>query len=41
MKPIFVVLMINLIVWAGIFVYIMYLNKEVRRLKEEVKKLTN
>lgn len=40
MNPIYVVLIINLIVWTGIFGYIVYLNKEVVRLKKEVQKVT-
>jgi CcmD family protein len=38
MNPIYVVLSINLIVWTGIFGYIVYLNKEINRLKSELKK---
>jgi len=38
MSPIYVVLVINLIVWTGIFSYILYLNKQVSQLKRELKR---
>ena len=38
MSPIYVVLIINLIVWTGIFSYIVFLNRQVNRLKKELKK---
>lgn len=41
MNPVYVVLIINLIVWSGIFGYVVYLNREVDRLKSELKKIGN
>jgi CcmD family protein len=38
MSPIYVVLIINLIVWTGIFGYILYLNRQISQLKKELKK---
>ena len=40
MNPIYVVLSINLIVWAGIFGYIVHLNREISKLKDQLKKTT-
>ncbi len=39
MEPIYVVLAIILIIWTGIFSYMMHLDKEVKNLKEKVKQL--
>lgn len=39
MEPIYVVLSIILIIWAGIFGYMLYLDKEVKMLIKKVKKL--
>ncbi len=39
MEPIYVVLAIILIIWTGIFSYMMYLDKEVKNLNEKVKQL--
>ncbi|HID37938.1 MAG TPA: CcmD family protein [Calditrichaeota bacterium] len=38
MEPIYVVLIINLIIWAGIFYYLTRLNKEVDELKKKLNK---
>ena len=36
MQDIYVVLIINLIIWTGIFSYQMKLNSEIKRLKEQL-----
>jgi CcmD family protein len=41
MEPIYVVLIINLIVWTGIFLYTLYLNKSISDLKAKLKRLGN
>ncbi|MCK5032631.1 MAG: CcmD family protein [Calditrichia bacterium] len=41
MEPIYVVLSIILIIWTGIFGYMLYLDKEVKTLVKKVKKLEN
>lgn len=38
MEPIYVVLIIILIIWAGIFGYMFYIDKEVKSLVKKVKK---
>ena len=38
MEPIYTVLSIILVIWIGIFGYMMHLDKEVKRLNEKVKK---
>jgi CcmD family protein len=38
MEPIYVVLIINLIIWAGIFGYIFHINKKVNDLKSKITK---
>jgi len=39
MEPIYVVLIIILIIWLGIFGYMFYIDKEVTKLTTRVKKL--
>ena len=39
MEPIYVVLIIILIIWCGIFGYLLYIDKEVKKLSEKLKKL--
>lgn len=41
MEPIYVVLAIILIIWIGIFGYMLYIDKEVKSLIKKVKKLEN
>jgi CcmD family protein len=41
MEPIYVVLIIILIIWCGIFGYMYYLDKEVRKLSKKIKNLEN
>ena len=40
MNPVYVVLIINLIIWLGIFIYLFSTDKKVRMLKKQVEKLT-
>jgi CcmD family protein len=39
MEPIYIVLVIILVIWFGIFGYMFYLDKEVKRLSEKLKRL--
>jgi CcmD family protein len=39
MEPIYIVMIIILIIWLGIFGYLFYLDKEVRQLSEKIKQL--
>jgi CcmD family protein len=39
MEPIYIILIIILIIWGGIFGYLLYLDKEVKNLLKKVKKL--
>ena len=39
MEPIYVVLIIILIIWVGIFGYMFYIDKEVGKLSKKVKKI--
>lgn len=39
MEPIYVVLIIILIIWCGIFGYMLYIDKEVKNLLKKIKKL--
>ncbi len=41
MEPLYVVLVINLIVWGGIFFYMMHLGQRMKELKSKLHKLTN
>ena len=41
MEPIYTVLIIILIIWVGIFGYIFYLDKEVKKIARRLKKLEN
>ena len=39
MEPIYVVLIIILLIWSGIFGYMLYVGKEVKNLLKKVKKI--
>ena len=39
MEPIYVVLIIILLIWSGIFGYMLYVDKEVKNLLKKVKKI--
>lgn len=39
MEPIYEVLIINMIVWMGVFGYVVYLNGEVKKLKKRADKV--
>ena len=39
MKPVYVVLIINLIIWSGIFGYLVVTNKKVSELKKKLDSL--
>jgi CcmD family protein len=39
MEPIYIVLIIILIIWCGIFGYMLNLDKEVKKVTERIKKL--
>lgn len=41
MEPIYVILVINLIVWTGIFGYTFHLNNKIDVLKRKVTKIEN
>ena len=41
MEPIYVVLIINLIVWTGLFGYIFLTNKKINELKNKIGQLDN
>lgn len=41
MEPLYIVLGIILIIWIGIFGYMMYLDREVKNLNKIVKNLEN
>jgi len=41
MEPLYLVLVINLIVWSGIFSYQFYLGQEIKKLKEQTKLTPN
>ena len=41
MEPIYIVLIIVIVIWIGIFWYMLRLDKEVKKLNEELKKLKN
>ena len=41
MEPIYIVLFIVIVIWIGIFGYMLRLDKEVKKLNEELKKLKN
>jgi CcmD family protein len=41
MEPIYVVLIIILIIWCGIFGYMLYIDIEVKKLSKKIKKLEN
>ncbi|MGD9899800.1 MAG: CcmD family protein [Calditrichaceae bacterium] len=40
MEPIYVVLIINMIVWTGVFGYIVYLNSQVKKLKKRANEVS-
>ena len=39
MEPIYIVLIIVLIIWFGIFGYMFYLEREIKKLSEKIKNL--
>jgi len=39
MEPIYIVLIIILIIWIGIFGYMIYLDKEIKSLSKKLKKI--
>ena len=39
MEPIYVVLIIILIIWCGIFGYMLYIDREVKNLSKRLKKI--
>ena len=39
MEPIYIVLVIVLVIWIGIFGYMLHLDKEVKRLKNYLEKI--
>ncbi len=39
MEPIYVVLIINLIIWLGIFLYVNKTDREIKRLQREIESL--
>jgi CcmD family protein len=41
MEPIYVVLIIILIIWIGIFGYMIYLDKEVKKVSEKLTRIEN
>ncbi len=38
MEPVYVVLIINLIIWTGMFSYLFFTNKQLKQLKRELEK---
>jgi CcmD family protein len=39
MEPTYIVLVINLIIWIGLFTYVFTLNRKLSELKEQIKRL--
>ncbi len=39
MDPVYVVLIINLIIWLGVFLYVNKTDREIKRLKREIEDL--
>jgi len=39
MEPIYIVLIIILIIWVGIFGYMLHLDKEIKQIAEKFKKI--
>ncbi len=39
MEPTYVVLLINLIIWVGLFTYVFSLNKNISELKDQIERL--
>ena len=39
MEPTYVVLIINLIIWTGLFTYVFSLNKNISELKDQIERL--
>lgn len=35
MKPIYIVLLVNLLVWTGIFSYLLYLENKLKRIEKQ------
>ncbi len=41
MQPIYVVLIINIIIWTGIFSYLLTTDKKIKTLKKKLDQLSN
>ncbi len=41
MQPVYVVLIINLIIWTGIFSYLFLTDKKIKVLKKKIEKISN
>jgi CcmD family protein len=39
MEPTYVVLLINLIIWVGLFTYVFSLNKTISELKDQIERI--
>jgi len=39
MEPVYVVLIINLIIWGGIFSYLFFTNKQLNQIKDQLERL--
>jgi len=39
MEPTYVVLLINLIIWVGLFTYVFSLNKNISELKDQIERI--
>jgi CcmD family protein len=39
MAPLYIVLIVVVFIWSGIFGYLLYLNKQIRLLRENFKKI--
>lgn len=39
MDPVYVVLIVNLIIWLGVFLYVNKTDREIKRLKREIEDL--
>ncbi len=39
MKPEFIVMIVNLVIWTGIFIYLKKTDAEIKKLKQEVEEL--
>ena len=41
MEPIYIVMIIILVIWTGIFSYMLHLEKEVKKIAQRLKKVEN